>query len=102
MPTPNTDPADTSPEECERCFAFLQTIQGQEFLQAFYEEHKRRRRMSKPNSIHRKLLKLSEFEKDHEWEAHKKDIFFYYMRNFSSAGIFREITAAGYQFSNQS
>ncbi|TGO27392.1 hypothetical protein BPAE_0042g00040 [Botrytis paeoniae] len=102
MSTPNAEPSDISPEECERCFAFLQTIHGQEFLQACYEEREERKRISKPNTIHGKLLKLSEVRKHHEWEAHKRDIFFYYMRNFSSAGILREITATGYRFSSQS
>ncbi|KAM0167431.1 hypothetical protein ACHAQE_000324 [Botrytis cinerea] len=102
MSTPNAESSNISTEECERCFAFLQTIHGQEFLQACYEEREERKRTSKPNTIHGKLLKLSEVRKHHEWEAHKRDIFFYYMRNFSSAGILREITATGYRFSNQS
>lgn len=102
MSTPNAESSDISPDECERCFAFLQTFHGQEFLQACYEEREERKRISKPNTIHGKLLKLSEVRKHHEWEAHKRDIFFYYMRNFSSAGILREITATGYRFSSQS
>ncbi|KAJ8069858.1 hypothetical protein OCU04_000272 [Sclerotinia nivalis] len=102
MSTPTADSSDISQKECERCFAFLQTIHGQEFLQTCYEEREERKRISKPNTIHGKLLKLSEARKHHEWEAHKRDIFFYYMRNFSSAGILREITAAGYRFSSQS
>ncbi|TGO50805.1 hypothetical protein BOTNAR_0378g00020 [Botryotinia narcissicola] len=102
MATPNADSSDISAEECERCFAFLQTIHGQEFLQACYEERKERKRISKPNTIHGKLLKLSEVRKHHEWEAHKRDIFFFYMRNYSSAGILREITTTGYRFSSQS
>ncbi|TEY35138.1 hypothetical protein BOTCAL_0605g00010 [Botryotinia calthae] len=102
MSTPNAESSDISPEECERCFAFLQTVHGQEFLQACYEEREERKRISKPNTIHGKLLKLSELRKHHEWEAHKLDIFFYYMRNFGSAGILREITVTGYWFSSQS
>ncbi|KAI9640914.1 hypothetical protein NHQ30_010755 [Ciborinia camelliae] len=102
MSTSTADSSDISSRECERCFAFLQTVHGQEFLQACYEEREERKRISKPNSIHMKPLKLSEVRKHYEWEAQKRDIFFYYMRNFSSAGILREITAAGCRFSNQS
>lgn len=102
MSTLTADSPDTSPEECERCFPFLQTTQGQQLLQACYEEREKRKRISKPNSTQGKLLKLSEIRKHHEWEAHKRDIFFYYMRNFSSAGILRGFTTAGYRFSSQS
>ncbi|KAF7913888.1 uncharacterized protein EAF01_000294 [Botrytis porri] len=83
-------------------FPFYKPVTDKSFYKHIYEEREERKRISKPNTIHGKLLKPSEVRKHHEWEAHKHDIFFYYMRNSSSAGILREITATDYRCPSQS
>jgi hypothetical protein len=92
-------------EECNRCYSFLQTPAGEEFLQIWYEkrqEHKRRKQRRDNRPDPEKISKLSEMMKDPEWEAHKQEFFYYYMQNLSSAGILRALNAAGHKFSTQS
>jgi hypothetical protein len=91
-----------SREECTSCLDFLNTPTGQAFLQNWYEQLQARKQQQRGPNGNKRIAKLSEKTKFHEYETRKSDIFYYYMQGYSAKRLKEELEAAGLEFSTRS